>query len=229
LDERAILSTWQNNLILAQDKGVKEWGPVVPHLVLVNSKPTLNLSPFSLSFSVSVLLLRTARRERLRKDRAEREDSDKNTSVLAMRAAQKDRDQGMEGNGEDGERPLVESENALRQVRCFVQPPASDYTGCVSTVCTWSLTRARTGPQSSTRIYVCEEEIHESGYYTHFHPRLSRLSLVSVSSYRVAFTCDFSYITAVCWTFDADPEVSHKYTKVCIEIENVWYNNNYSI
>ncbi|EGI66223.1 hypothetical protein G5I_05341 [Acromyrmex echinatior] len=46
-----------------------------------------------------------------------------------MRIAQKDLDQGMEGNGEDEERPLVESENALRQVRCFVQPPASDYTG----------------------------------------------------------------------------------------------------
>lgn len=34
--------------------------------------------------------------------------------------------------------------------------PTSDYTGCVSTACTWSLTRARTGPKS--RWYVCERE-----------------------------------------------------------------------
>lgn len=75
-----------------------------------------------------------------------------------------------EENREDGESPAVESTGECASTSPLFRStpgeprrtPASDYTGCVSMACTWSLTRARTGPKS---IYTCVGAVHESEYY----------------------------------------------------------------
>lgn len=86
---------------------------------------------------------------------AERGNSNKNTSVLATRTAQRGQSYGTKKK--EGKTAAVagsqsQPENALRQARCFVGSTASDYTGCISMACTWPLARARTRPKS---MYVC--------------------------------------------------------------------------
>lgn len=177
-------------------------------LYLIPSQSTRNRPSFSLLplFPSLSPILGAARRERLRKDGAEREDSDKNTGVLA---AQRERDQGMEERGEEN----LSASRVSRRMR-FDKPVVS-FNPRRRIIPDVYLRRVH-GPDPSTygiktRLYMCERVVHENGYYAmrYTHPlSLSVSTVASVASRRAAFTCDFSYITARyverfrCWTWD---------------------------
>lgn len=149
------------------------------YLILSQStRNQLSFSPLFLSLSFSFSFWGQRDVKDYGKTSAEREDSDKNTSVLAARAVRGERDsRNRERRRTSASRvswrmrfdKLVVSFNPWRT-------PASDYTGCVSMACTWSLTRARTGPKP--RLYVCERaDITPCG--TPPHPCLSQRLFLS--------------------------------------------------
>lgn len=98
--------------------------------------------------------------------------------------------------------------------------PTSDYTGCVSTACTWPPARARTGP----KLVACMCAVYtRAGYYAMryiLHPCSPSLYCYFYlpTACRVVFTCDFSYITTrnTVHASDADREILYKCTQVCV-------------